>query len=336
MKPEQIKATLNLPRTKFSMRANLARREPEWLRHWESIHLYSKIRAARKGCPVFILHDGPPYANGHIHLGQGLNKILKDLIIKSRCMMGFDTPYVPGWDCHGLPIELQVDRELGARKKGMQPLQIREACRAYAEKYIDLQRADFKRLGVFGDWEHPYRTIDPLYEAAIIEELAGFVRRGAVYKGKKPVHWCPTCRTALAEAEVEYAEHRSPSITVRFPVDLGPVLPACRGRRACIPIWTTTPWTLPANLAIALRPGARYAILEAGDELFVVAEDLREAFAQAAHLENARRQRVEHETVIGVKLGADDLGCKPVSRRHVVNLRLERERVSLTPDVSHD
>ncbi len=282
MTPEEIKATLNLPRTDFSMKANLPQREPEWLAHWKEIDLYAKIRRARKGAPVFVLHDGPPYANGRIHLGQSLNKILKDLIVKSRTMMGFSAPYVPGWDCHGLPIELQVDRELGARRAGMQPLQIREACRRYAEKYIDLQREDFIRLGVFGDWTNPYRTIDPPYEAAIIEQLAGFVRSGSVYKGKKPVHWCATCRTALAEAEVEYAEHRSPSITVRFPVDLGAAFPALAGRRACLPIWTTTPWTLPANLAIALRPGATYAVVESGGECFVVAEALREEFLKGA------------------------------------------------------
>ena len=210
--PEQIKATINLPRTPFSMKANLPQREPLMLKRWEEAGLYEKLRAARKGRPLFVLHDGPPYANGRIHLGQTLNKIIKDLIVKSRSMMGYDAPYVPGWDCHGLPIELQVDRELGARKAGMDPLAVREACRKYAEKYIDMQREDFRRLGVFGDWARPYRTIDHEYEATIVEELAGFVRQGAVYKGKKPVHWCPTCRTALAEAEVEYAEHTSPSI----------------------------------------------------------------------------------------------------------------------------
>ncbi|HEY3176062.1 MAG TPA: isoleucine--tRNA ligase [Candidatus Polarisedimenticolia bacterium] len=299
MTPEQIKATINLPRTTFSMKANLPQREPLMLKRWEEAGLYGKLRAARKGRPLFVLHDGPPYANGRIHLGQSLNKIIKDFIVKSRSMMGFDAPYVPGWDCHGLPIEMQVDRELGARKTTMDPLAVREACRKYAEKYIDMQREDFRRLGVFGEWERPYRTIDHEYEATIVEELAGFVRQGAVYKGKKPVHWCPTCRTALAEAEVEYAEHTSPSITVRFGVDLGPLRPALAGRRASIPIWTTTPWTLPANLAIAVRPGASYVILEGtagrppsgsggGPELFVVAEALAEAFKRTAGLRDAR------------------------------------------------
>ena len=302
MTPEQIKATLNLPKTAFSMKANLAQREPERLKQWDRIGLYEQIRQARSGSPIFVLHDGPPYANGRIHLGQGLNKILKDFIVKSRTMMGFDAPYVPGWDCHGLPIELQVDRELGGRKAGMDALAIREACKKYAEKYIDLQREDFSRLGVFGEWRQPYLTINFEYEAAIVEELAGFVRRGAVYKGKKPVHWCPTCRTALAEAEVEYQERTSPSITVRFPVDLGPRLPAYAGRRAAFPIWTTTPWTLPANLAIALRPGARYVILEADGELFVVAEALREAFEHTASLTGARVvDTVEASALKGLK-----------------------------------
>jgi len=287
--PEEIKATLNLPRTAFSMKANLPQAEPRWLEKWDETRLYEKIREARRGRPGFVLHDGPPYANGRIHLGQTLNKILKDFIVKSRGMMGFDAPYRPGWDCHGLPIELQVDRELGAKKANMTPLQVREACRKYAEKYIDLQREDFRRLGVFGEWQHPYRTIDHEYEATIIEQLNGFVKRGAVYKGKKPVHWCPTCRTALAEAEVEYKEHTSPSVTVRFPVDPGPALPDLAGRRASVPIWTTTPWTLPANLAIALRPDARYLVIEAraGDgepELFVVAEALLAAFTATARL----------------------------------------------------
>jgi len=290
--PEQIKATLNLPRTSFPMKANLPVREPELLRRWEETDLYSRIRAARKGLPIFVLHDGPPYANGRIHLGQSLNKILKDLIVKSRSMLGRDAAYVPGWDCHGLPIELQVDRELGARRQAMEPLAVRAACRVYAEKYIGLQREDFQRLGIFGEWRNPYLTINPEYEATIVEELAGFVSRGAVYKGKKPVHWCATCRTALAEAEVEYAEHTSPSITVRFPVDLGPRIPALAGRRAFIPIWTTTPWTLPANLAIALRPDARYAVVEAasaaGPELYVVAEALVEPFRQTARLTDTR------------------------------------------------
>jgi isoleucyl-tRNA synthetase len=275
---DDLKSTLNLPRTSFSMKAELPRREPEMIAWWDRLNLTAKIRAARAGAPGYVLHDGPPYANGRIHLGQALNKILKDLIVKSRTMMGFDAPYVPGWDCHGLPIELQVDRDLGARKQGMSPLEIRRACRAYAEKYIQIQLEDFRRLLVFGEWSAPYRTLDPSYEAAVVEELAGFHRQGLVYRGKKPVHWCTSCRTALAEAEVEYEEHESPSITVRFPVDLGPLRPDLAGARASVPIWTTTPWTLPANLAVALRPGAAYAVVRTGGELLVVAEALLPAF----------------------------------------------------------
>jgi isoleucyl-tRNA synthetase len=269
-----LKSTLNLPRTDFSMKADLPRREPEMLRWWDEIGLYAKLRQARKGSPSYILHDGPPYANGQIHLGQALNKILKDLVVKSRSMMGMDSPYVPGWDCHGLPIEHKVDRELGKKKREMTALQVRAACRSYAEKFIDLQREDFKRLLIFGEWTEPYLTINPSYEAAVIRELAGFHRQGRVYKGRKPVHWCATCRTALAEAEVEYAEVESPSITVRFPIDLAPLRRELAGRKASVLIWTTTPWTIPANLAIALRPGARYVLAEAEGEIHVLAEAL--------------------------------------------------------------
>jgi len=300
--PPDLKSTVNLPRTPFSMKADLPRREPALIEWWERIGLYGKIRQARRGAPSYVLHDGPPYANGRIHLGQALNKILKDLVIRSRTMMGFDSPYVPGWDCHGLPIELQVDRDLGAKKKTMGPLDIRKACREYAEKYIDLQRDDFRRLLIFGEWSRPYLTIDPSYEGTIVRELAGFHRQGLVYKGKKPVHWCTSCRTALAEAEVEYEETESPSITVRFPVDLGRVRPDLAGARASVPIWTTTPWTLPANLAISLKPGARYALLRASGEVFVVAEPLIAAFKAAASLGGAEvLDVVRAETLEGLR-----------------------------------
>ena len=271
-----LKSTLNLPRTTFSMKADLPHREPEMIAWWAEIGLYEKIRMSRAGCPTYILHDGPPYANGRIHLGQALNKILKDFIVKSRTMMGFDSPYVPGWDCHGLPIELRVDKDLGGRKRTLGALEVRKACRDYARKYIDLQREDFKRLLVFGDWERPYLTIDHSYEAAIVEELAGFHEKGLVYRRRKPVHWCASCRTALAEAEVEYEEVVSPSITVRFPIDLTPLEPGLASARASVLIWTTTPWTLPANLAIAVRPGAEYVLARAGEEMYVVAAALLE------------------------------------------------------------
>ena len=302
MATSDLKNTLNLPRTPFSMKADLPRREPEMLRWWEEIGLYAKIREARKGAPSYILHDGPPYANGRIHLGQALNKIIKDLVVKSRTMMGMNSPYVPGWDCHGLPIELQVDRDLGARKREMAPLEVRAACRRHAEKFIDLQREDFQRLLIFGEWSKPYLTINPSYEAAIIRELAGFNRQERVYKGRKPVHWCASCRTALAEAEVEYEEVESPSITVRFPVDLSPLRPALAGRKASVLIWTTTPWTLPANLAIALRPGARYVLAESANEIFVVAEALLPGLAATAGLGHARvLETLDAEELEGLK-----------------------------------
>src|SRR5215212_6244955 len=210
------KDTLNLPRTSFSMKANLQAAEPEMMAWWDDIDLYGRIREARAGRPRFVLHDGPPYANGQIHLGTALNKILKDFVVKSRCMSGFDTPYVPGYDCHGLPIELKVDRELGPRKREMALADVRRACRAYAERFIGVMTEEFQRLGIFGDWQHPYLTINYHYQAAIARALGRFIDRGLVYKGKKPVHWCIHCRTALAEAEVEYEDHVSPSIYVEF------------------------------------------------------------------------------------------------------------------------
>jgi isoleucyl-tRNA synthetase len=211
------KDTLNLPQTGFPMKANLQSAEPKAIERWDATDLYGRIRARRHGAPKFILHDGPPYANGRIHLGTALNKVLKDVIVRSRTMAGFDAPYVPGWDCHGLPIELKVDRELGPRKRQMTIGDFRRACRAYAAKYVGIMRTDFKRLGVMGGWDDPYLTMNYSYQAAIVRALARFVEQGMVYKGKKPVHWCIHCRTALAEAEVEYENHTSPSIFVEFP-----------------------------------------------------------------------------------------------------------------------
>ncbi len=277
MKPvADVKQSVNLPRTDFPMKANLQEREPELLRWWEQAEVYEKLREQRRGRPVFLLHDGPPYANGNIHLGQALNKILKDMVVKSRSMMGFDAAYRPGWDCHGLPIENRVDRELGGKKKGMSPLQIRKVCREYAEKYIGIQREEFKRLGVFGEWSRPYLTIDPAYEAAIVEQLAHFFVSGAAYFGKKPVHWCIVDRTALAEAEVEYEDHTSPSVYVRFPLvgsKLADRFPALAGRRVDILIWTTTPWTLPSNQAIAFHPDFLYDLVDLGESIVILAHD---------------------------------------------------------------
>ncbi len=239
------------------------------------------------GAPKFVLHDGPPYANGQIHLGTALNKILKDLVIKSRSMAGFDAPYVPGYDCHGLPIELRVDRELGPKKKDMTRADIRRACRAYAERFIGVMTDEFKRLAVFGDWDHPYLTMNFRYQADIVRALGKFVERGLVYKGKKPVHWCIHCRTALAEAEVEYADHTSPSIYVEFPLApssasmLTERVPALGGQKVSVLIWTTTPWTIPSNLAIAFHPEFDYAAYDVDGRAVIVAEELAPRVAQA-------------------------------------------------------
>ncbi len=268
--------TLNLPKTKFKMKANLTQKEPAMLRRWEKEGLYQKLQEAAADRPLFVLHDGPPYANGHIHLGTAFNKVLKDIILKSRRMAGFRAPYVPGWDCHGLPIEHNVDRELGEKKKELPVLSKRGACRKYAEKWIKTQKAEFRRLGVLGDWDNPYRTIDFRFEAAIAREFNKFLLSGAVVRDKKPVYWCATCATALAEAEVEYHDHTSPSVYVKFPLNGDPaeLAPELAGRDVSVLIWTTTPWTLPANLAIAFHPDFIYAAVAVDDEVWILARDL--------------------------------------------------------------
>lgn len=273
------KKTLNLPVTKFPMKANLAKREPEQLKSWEDICLYDKIRDISKGRKLFILHDGPPYANGHIHIGTALNKILKDIIVRSRQMSGYDAVYVPGWDCHGLPIEHNVDKELGAKKKNISLAETRKLCRSYAEKFIDIQRDEFKRLGVMGEWENPYLTMDYRYEAIIARECCKFALNGSLFRSKKPIYWCSSCRTALAEAEIEYYDVSSPSIFVKFSLrdDLSSKIPALSGKKVSVLIWTTTPWTIPANLAIALHPDFEYAAVDTGcGEIFILALDLVE------------------------------------------------------------
>ncbi len=224
MTPENVdlKQTLNLPRTSFSMKANLPQAEPKMLARWAAEDLYGQIRKSRDGKPVYILHDGPPYANGRIHLGTAFNKIVKDFIVKSRTMAGYDSPYVPGWDCHGLPIEHKVDQELGPKKAQMTAAQVRRVCRKYAEKWVNLQREDFKRLGILGRWDDPYLTMKPAYQAVIARAFVDFLDKGYVYKGLKPVNWCIHDRTALAEAEVEYENHKSPSVWVRFALDSDP------------------------------------------------------------------------------------------------------------------
>jgi len=277
------KSTLNLPGAGFEMKANLAQREPELLKKWEEEKAYEKMIAAREGKPRFVLHDGPPYANGHIHLGTALNKILKDIVVKSRAMSGQYTPYVPGWDCHGLPIERNVEVGLGRSKSELSAPEFRKLCREYAGKYLAIQREEFKRLLCLGRWEKPYITMDYKYEATIAREFAKFVRNGSVYLGKKPVYWCSTCKTALAEAEVEYKEKTSASIYVRFrwQKDKGKdsaayskVLQLEEKSPVYILIWTTTPWTIPANLAVALHPEFDYVAARAKDGVYILAESL--------------------------------------------------------------
>lgn len=302
------KDTVNLPRTAFPMKANLQATEPQAIARWHTDDLYGKIRAARAGAPKFVLHDGPPYANGRVHLGTALNKVLKDFVIKAKTMAGYDAPYVPGWDCHGLPIELKVDRELGPRKGEMSIGEFRRACRAYAERFVDLQREDFRRLGVLGAWSDPYLTMSCQYQAAIVRALGRFVAQGTVYKGKKPVHWCIHCRTALAEAEVEYEEHTSPSIYVEFPLDprsrdeAEARVPALAGRDVSVLIWTTTPWTIPSNLAIAFHPDYAYGAYEVDGRTVLLAEDLAPAVARATgrHL-GAPVVRVKGAVLEGLK-----------------------------------
>ena len=284
----ELKATLNLPKTDFAMKANLPQNEPKWLARWEEMSIYHRLRQARAGSPLYILHDGPPYANGPIHLGTALNKSLKDFIVKSKNMAGFDAPYIPGWDCHGLPIEIKVDAQLGGKKLTMPPLAVRQACRKYADKYLDLQRTQFKRLGVLGRWEQPYSTMAPGYESVVLATFYNFLENDFVYKGLRPVYWCIFDRTALAEAEVEYKDHTSPSVWVKYrmqsdPRDLDPELAAKRifeGKPVYTIIWTTTPWTLPASMAVAFHPHEEYVAMEAGGEIYIVAERLAQVTAE--------------------------------------------------------
>ncbi len=280
--PRDYKPTLNLPRTDFPMKADLVRREPERLARWHAMDLEAKTRAARRGRPKFILHDGPPYANGHIHLGTSMNKILKDVVVRSRTMMDFDSPYVPGWDCHGLPIEQKVDKELGPRKREMDAVAIRRACREYAQKFIDIQREEFQRLGVGGLWSRPYATMSFPYEAEIAWALGQFYGKDLLFRDLKSVRWCFTDQTALAEAELEYESQEDPAIYVAFPLgsklrvageDLGPA-------NAALVIWTTTPWTIPANVAIAVHPEETYVWVQVADRYYLLAERRLEQVAK--------------------------------------------------------
>lgn len=281
---DNFKDTLNLPQTAFPMRANLGQREPARIEHWESIDLYHKIQEKNADGPSFILHDGPPFTNGELHLGHALNKTLKEIVLRYKAAKGFRTPYLPGWDCHGLPIEHKVTKELQAEGKDLPTAELRDKCDAFSEHWIDVQRSQFKRLGVVADWENEYKTKNPAYEAEILRTLASFVEQDLVYRSKKPVYWSIPCATALAEAEIEYADHTSPSIWVAFNI------PAKEQfgieKPLCVVIWTTTPWTIPANLAVAVHPRLTYAFVESGERVYLVAKDLAKTFAADLGLED--------------------------------------------------
>jgi isoleucyl-tRNA synthetase len=321
--PLDLKATLNLPRTDFPMKASLPKNEPKMLERWDQMRLYDRIRETHKGQPIYVLHDGPPYANGPLHLGHALNKTLKDFVVKSRSMSGFDAPYVPGWDCHGLPIEIKVDDQLGRKKLDMDPLAVREECRKYATKYLDLQREQFKRLGVLGRWERPYSTMDPQYESVVLETFYRCYEQGLVYKGLKSVYWCIHDKTALAEAEVEYEMHTSPSIWVRYPLTSDPAKIAenltskieganltsktegdnlTGKKKFATIIWTTTPWTLPASMAVTFAPDAEYVALDTGEWIYIVAKALAQQTIEKCNLGEAKEiasfpgSKLEHAT----------------------------------------
>ncbi len=288
--PTDLKSTINLPKTGFPMKAGLPQNEPKMLERWEQMGLYQRIRQARSGKKKYILHDGPPYTSGPIHLGTAMNKCLKDFIVKSKTMSGFDAPYVPGWDCHGLPIEIKVDKELGGKKLEMHPSDVRAECRKYAQKYLDLQRQQFKRIGVFGRFERPYATMTPLYESVVLKTFFSFYENGFVYKGLRAVYWCMHDETALAEAEVEYENHTSSTVWVKYALLDDPVKldPALAGKRVFTIIWTTTPWTLPASMAVAFHPDEEYVALESGNEVYIVASKLAKDAAEKCGLANPR------------------------------------------------
>jgi len=282
-KPFDLKSTLNLPKTDFPMKARLPEREPEQLAAWEAMRLYDRILESRARAPMFVLHDGPPYPTGEIHLGTGLNKILKDMIVKSKTMAGFRSPYVPGWDCHGLPIETQVEKELGGKTSKVAPAEFRRMCREFAARYVEAHKREFKRLGIFGRWDKPYLTMDPSMEASIAGAFLDFLEKGYVYRGLKPVYWCMHDRTALAEAEVEYDDHVSPSVWVRYPVEYPPP-PSGKGGFYAI-VWTTTPWTLPASMALAFNKNLTYVLAtDANGNTYILAEELVDRVATATGL----------------------------------------------------
>jgi len=297
---QDYKDTLNLPDTPFPMKANLTQREPDTLRFWEERKVYEKALEKNGKATPYILHDGPPYANGHIHIGHALNKILKDIIVKFRTMKGHYAPYVPGWDCHGLPIELQVDKNLGKKKDEVDISEKRKLCREYAAKFVDIQREEFMRLGILGHWHEPYLTMNYPYEAAILKEFYTFLEKGYVYQGRKPVHWCPSCVTALAEAEVEYNDKTSPSIYVKFGLTEESTQKLSLSGPTSIVIWTTTPWTLPANLALAVHPDIDYVVIHA-DGKYIVAEPLLSRLEEAIGLKGEIIKKVKGSELTGLK-----------------------------------
>jgi isoleucyl-tRNA synthetase len=288
--PLELKATINLPKTAFPMKANLPQNEPKMLERWQQMGIYERIRDARNGRPKYILHDGPPYTSGPIHMGTAFNKCLKDFIVKSKTMAGFDAPYVPGWDCHGLPIEIKVDKELGGKKLQMRPTDVRAECRKYAQKFLDLQRTQFKRIGVFGRFDRPYATMNSQYESIVLQTFYSFYENGFVYKGLRAVYWCMHDETALAEAEVEYENHTSPTVWVKYALldDPAKLDPALAGKKISTIIWTTTPWTLPASMAVAFHPNEEYVALESGGEVYIVASRLAKDVAAKCGLADPR------------------------------------------------
>lgn len=292
--PIDLKDTLNLPQTEFPMRANLVEREPERIAHWEQQGLYSAIQERRKNATAFVLHDGPPFTNGDVHIGTAMNKSLKDIILRYKTMRGFRTPYVPGWDCHGLPIEHKVAKARQASGESLNPIDIRKACAEFSASYIEKQRGQFKRLGILADWASEYKTMNPAYEGDILRTFAKFVEQGLVYRSKKPVYWSIPCETALAEAEIEYKDHTSPSIWVAFNIPASEGAKANLGENCKIVIWTTTPWTLPANMAIAVHPELEYIEVTHGDVRYLVVRELAENFIQSCKLEGASVTATTH------------------------------------------
>jgi isoleucyl-tRNA synthetase len=304
--PLDLKSTINLPKTDFPMKANLPQNEPRALARWEQMRIYEQIRAARAGAKRYVLHDGPPYTSGPIHLGTALNKCLKDFVVKSKTMAGYDAPYVPGWDCHGLPIEIKVDQMLGGKKLQMRPLDVRMECRKFAQKFLDLQREQFKRIGVFGRFDRPYATMTPLYESVVLKTFYTFYENHFVYKGLRAVYWCIHDETALAEAEVEYENHVSPTVWVKYALldDPAKIDPALQGKKVFTIIWTTTPWTLPASMAVAFHPGEDYVAIESGGEAYIVAARLAGDVAakcgltdvrELAHFSGSRMERLNFQ-----------------------------------------